>query len=75
MRKLRVLQIGATYHVSSKINRCEHVFESDEIKNLFLEVVKRSKKKYKFSIKNFVVMGNHIHLFMRAFTYIKLNIA
>jgi putative transposase len=61
MRKLRVLQEGATYHVSSKINRCEHVFETDEIKNLFLKVVKRSKKKYKFSLKNFVIMGNHIH--------------
>jgi putative transposase len=61
MRKPRILQIGATYHVSAKINRCEHVFETDDIKNLFLDVVKRAKKKYKFSLKNFVIMGNHIH--------------
>ena len=61
MRKPRVLQIGAKYHVSAKINRGEHIFEPNEIKNLFLEIVKRAKKKYEFSLKNFVVMDNHIH--------------
>lgn len=61
MRRPRVLQNGSKYHVSAKINRGEHVFETDEIKALFLDVVKRSKKKYKFSLKNFVIMDNHIH--------------
>ena len=61
MRKPRILQEGATYHVTAKINRGEHVFETDEIKNLFMDTVKRAKKKYKFSIKNFVIMNNHIH--------------
>ena len=61
MRKPRILQEGATYHVTAKINRGEHIFESDEIKSLFMDIVKRAKKKYKFSIKNFVIMGNHIH--------------
>ena len=56
-----LLQEGATYHVTAKINRGEHIFESDEIKNLFMDTVKRAKKKYKFSIKNFVIMNNHIH--------------
>ena len=61
MRKPRILQTGAKYHVSAKINRGEHIFEPNDIKNLFLDAVKRSKKKYKFSLKNFVVMDNHIH--------------
>lgn len=61
MRKPRLLQNGAKYHVSAKINRGEHIFEPDEIKNLFMDIVKRSKKKYNFSLKNFVVMNNHIH--------------
>ena len=61
MRKLRLLKKGAKYHVSAKINRGEHIFEPDEIKKLFMKIVKRSKKKYKFSLYNFVVMNNHIH--------------
>ncbi len=61
MRKIRLLKNGAKYHVSSKINRSEHIFEPDDIKYLFMEIMKRSKKKYKFSLKNFAVMGNHIH--------------
>ena len=62
MRKPRILQEGATYHVTAKINRGEHIFEPDEIKSLFIDIVKRAKNKYKFSIKNFVIMGNHLHL-------------
>jgi len=61
MRKPRILLEGATYHVTAKINRGEHIFEPDEIKNLFLRIIKRAKKKYKFSLKNFVIMSNHIH--------------
>jgi REP element-mobilizing transposase RayT len=67
MRKPRLLQKGAKYHVSAKINRSEHIFESDEIKKLFMNIVKRSKKKYKFSLYNFVVMNNHIHFIIRRF--------
>ena len=61
MRKPRLLQKGATYHVTAKINRGEQIFESIEIKNLFLDTIKKAKKKYRFSIKNFVIMSNHIH--------------
>ena len=61
MRKPRILQEDATYHITAKINRGEHLFESDETKSLFIDVVKRAKMKYKFSIKNFVIMDNHIH--------------
>ncbi len=65
MRKPRILQIGAKYHVSSKINRGEDIFESDEIKNLFIDILKRAKKKYKFSLENFVIMKNHIHFIIK----------
>jgi len=61
MRQPRLLQKGAKYHVSSKINRSELVFENDEIKMLFLDVVKKAKKKYKFIVHNFVIMNNHVH--------------
>ncbi|MBN2547065.1 MAG: transposase, partial [Spirochaetes bacterium] len=64
MRQCRILQKGAKYHVSSKINRSENIFENDEIKKLFMDVVKRAKKKYKFIVHNFVIMNNHIHIYI-----------
>ena len=65
MRKPRQLKKGAKYHVSAKINRDEHIFEPDQIKYLFMEIVKRSKKKYKYSLENFVIMNNHIHFLIK----------
>jgi REP element-mobilizing transposase RayT len=46
MRKAREIYIGAEYHVTARINRGEFILESNEIKDLFLEIVKRSKIKY-----------------------------
>ncbi|MDR1904491.1 MAG: transposase [Treponema sp.] len=65
MRKNRKLREGAEYHVTARINRGESIFESDESKELFLDVVKRAKRKYRFQIRNFCVMGNHIHLMLK----------
>lgn len=65
MRKTRELYIGAEYHVTARINRGEFIFEKREIKELFLFIVKRAKKKYSFSIHNFSIMGNHIHLYIK----------
>jgi putative transposase len=62
MRKPRTLKGGAKYHISAKINRGEFIFNEKEIKDLFLEIIKRSKKKYKFLLIHFVIMSNHLHL-------------
>ncbi len=35
------------------------------MKDLFLDVLVRAKKRFKFRIENFCVMGNHIHLMIR----------
>jgi putative transposase len=35
------------------------------MKDLFLATIKRAKKKYRFQVHNFCVMGNHIHLIIR----------
>ena len=61
MRKPRILKNNAKYHVVSKINRNESIFDNNEMKSLFMETIKRCKKKYKFSIINFVIMQNHFH--------------
>jgi putative transposase len=58
MRSLRTLKKGASYLVSSKVLRDFKDLTQEKFKSLFLDVVKRAKKKYKFSIKNFIIMNN-----------------
>jgi putative transposase len=65
MRMNRKLLEGAEYHVTARINRGEKVFLILESRELFLDVMKRAKKRYNFTIKNFCIMGNHIHLLIK----------
>ena len=65
MRKNRELLDGAEYHVTARINRGETIFLNQENRELFMKVLKRAKKKYNFTIKNFCIMGNHIHLLIK----------
>ncbi len=65
MRKPRQLQEGAKYHISARANRQEMILRKDAIKELFLDVVKRAKKKYSFRIENFCVMENHFHFIIQ----------
>ncbi len=65
MRKTRKIQAGATYHVIARVNRKELILNSIEIKELFLSVVKQAKKRHRFSMKNFCIMGNHVHLMLQ----------
>jgi putative transposase len=61
MRKNRHLEPNAIYHVSVRINRGEMVFTDAPMRQLFLEFIKKTKKRYSFAIYNFCIMGNHIH--------------
>ncbi len=65
MRKPRILKDGAIYHVTARANRKEMILDSNEIKELFLEVLRRAKGKYAFRLENFCIMGNHFHLMVR----------
>jgi putative transposase len=65
MRKNRKLLEGAEYHVTARINRGETIFMTREDRELFMNTLKRAKKKYNFSLKNFCIMGNHIHLLIK----------
>jgi putative transposase len=65
MRKRRMLRDGALYHVTSKINNKEMKMRRDEIKELFMAVVFRAKKKYSFTLENFCVMANHYHFLIK----------
>lgn len=65
MRKPREIYLNAEYHVTAKINRGEFAFESREVKELFLLIVSRAKKKHSFRLRHFVVMSNHIHFLIK----------
>jgi putative transposase len=65
MRRNRILKDGAEYHVTARINRGEMIFLSKDDRDMFMKVLKRAKQKFKFQIKNFCIMGNHIHLLIK----------
>ncbi|MBL8965955.1 MAG: transposase [Spirochaetaceae bacterium] len=65
MRKPRQLIEGSWYHVTARANRKELIFDSGRMMALFEEVVKRAKKKYRFRVENFCVLGNHFHLVIK----------
>jgi putative transposase len=65
MRKPRELEEGARYHVTARANRKEMILDGFAMKELFLSIVRRAKKKYDFRIENFCIMGNHFHFVIR----------
>jgi putative transposase len=64
MRKCRKTRHGAKYHVMARANRREMILASRILESMFYDVVKRARKKYKFVIQNFCIMGNHFHFIM-----------
>ena len=65
MRMPRILKDGALYHVTARANRKEMILESGSVKDLLLGIIKRAKRKFKFRIENFSIMGNHFHILIR----------
>ncbi len=41
------------------------LLDPDEIKEMFLAVVRRARQKYDFRVENFVIMGNHFHFIIQ----------
>ena len=65
MRKRRELKDGASYHVYALINRHEYLLQAVFIKKLFMVILNRAKKKYRFQIGNYCIMDNHIHFILK----------
>ena len=61
MRKPRIIRENGLYHVVARANRRESILKSDEIKLMFLQVVERAKRKFRFKLVNFCIMSNHFH--------------
>lgn len=62
MRRPRHLVGSAWYHVTGRVDRREMLLDRGKGRDLFLVFLARAKKRYRFHVANFRVMGNHIHL-------------
>lgn len=61
-RQLRIEFEGAFYHVTSRGNLRERVFFEDKDRESFLEILKRTSKRYSYLLHAYVLMDNHYHL-------------
>jgi putative transposase len=59
-----MLKPNATYHVTARANRKEMILHCEAMRTLFLATMKRAKKKFRFQVHNFCIMGNHVHLIL-----------
>lgn len=64
-RKPRVHYEGAIYHVIARGNNRERIFETEEEKSKYLEILTDYKKRYDFQLYAYVIMDNHVHLLLQ----------
>lgn len=62
MRKPRLIVQGARYHVMARANRSERIMDRREMKELFIVVLKRARKRYRFTVDSICLMENHFHM-------------
>ena len=67
MRQPRHLVDGAWYHVTVRANRGEMLLDHAEVRDLFLQFLAHARRRYRFEVSNFCVMGNHVHLLLRPY--------
>jgi putative transposase len=60
-RQLRIEFEGAFYHITSRGNQRERIFFEDKDKEMFLEILKRTKERYGYLLHAYVLMDNHYH--------------
>ena len=63
-RQLRIEFNGAFYHITSRGNLKEKVFFEDKDREVFLEILKKTKERYGFILHAYALMDNHYHLLM-----------
>jgi len=61
-RKPRVHYEGALYHVICRGNNRAYVFDNNESKKNYIEIIEHYKKKYGFKLFCYCLMDNHVHL-------------
>jgi len=63
-RQLRIEYEGAFYHVTSRGNQKEDIFFDDRDREKFLEILKRTKDRYRYLLHAYCLMRNHYHLLL-----------
>ena len=62
MRKKRLLLDNIMYHVTSRTNGKEKIFNHKPGKVIMMSILKEAKERFYFTVANFCVMPTHIHL-------------
>ncbi len=61
-RPLRIEFPGALYHITSRGNRRESIYDGDEDRRLFLNVLESAIGRFNWICHAYCLMGNHYHL-------------
>ena len=61
-RPLRIEFAGALYHITSRGDRRESIYEDDEDRETFLDVLAEVIERYNWICHAFCLMTNHYHL-------------
>lgn len=64
-RRPRLQFHGALYHVCSRGDRQEPIFEEDQDREMFLDLIGEAASKYELTFLAYCLMGNHYHLVMQ----------
>jgi putative transposase len=65
MRQARLTWKGAFHHVMNRGLGGKFIFDSDDLKKGFLDLLKEKSKKLKIRIFAFCILGNHFHLILQ----------
>ncbi|MBI4681071.1 MAG: transposase [Nitrospirae bacterium] len=63
-RKPRIEYEGAFYHVITRGNQRQKIFEDEKDYIKYLEILSRYKSLYKYRLYAYVLMNNHVHLLL-----------
>ncbi|MFZ5944784.1 MAG: REP-associated tyrosine transposase [Bacillota bacterium] len=61
-RIARIKEKFSTYHIMVRGNERKNIFFDNSDKEMYLQIIDRVKKKYKFFIYSYCLMNNHAHL-------------
>ncbi|RLI04676.1 hypothetical protein DRO22_03695 [Candidatus Bathyarchaeota archaeon] len=61
-RPLRIEFPGTVYHITSRGDKREKIFENDKDRETFLEILGSVVKRYNFLRHAYCLMDNHYHL-------------
>ncbi len=64
-RQWRIEFAGALYHVLSRGNGGQNIFESDDDRQIFLELLAELVERFNVQVHAYVLMGNHYHLLLK----------